>query len=124
MNQPALVVEPFSQPLGEAGAVCLLRARNDGWELEVILTRDPAAPPVVGEEVDAELLAAAGQALAPTHRPSGPLAGTRSGLGRSENAVFRFARGPEPPAAIVVHHGGASARFTVRDPSRSGHGAA
>ena len=109
-------VEPFSQPLGDDASVHAEVApgpEEDSWSVLVVVTRPADKDALLGDELDVELVDAAGNVLEPVETATGPLVEAGGSLGMSSNANLRFSAGPEAPAELTVRYAGHAARFGV-----------
>lgn len=108
-------IEPFSQTLAGASvsASIVRNVKDNALVVTIVVTHRADGTRVQGEELNAELLDANGNALKPPAHPHGPLPETGGNLGMSAHCVFRFAGDQAIPVLLVVTYHGEQARFAV-----------
>ena len=110
-----LAIEPFSHALtGASVSASIVRdVKDNALVVTLVVTHHADGTRVHGEELQAELLDASGDALKILAHPQGPLSETGGNLGMSAHGVFRFAGDQASAALLVVTYHGEQARFAV-----------
>ena len=109
-------VHYMTEPRFHDGISAVLRPAESQGDIEVVVVFGRAAglPPMMGAEVDAELVDREGKSLPPVSRPEGTLA-EAGGMGSSVNAPFRFRMDGRIPAQLKVSYRGETHTFCVRE---------
>ncbi len=120
MSRTPLTVEPRSQPLDDWSVTAELEYDRAAGRVEVlvVISRGPGLPPLLGEDLDVEVLSAGERPLRLDERPSGPLVEFGGSLGMSVNARLTFDSGGAEPMFLVVAAHGTSVRFRILPAAR------
>jgi hypothetical protein len=102
-DAPGVAISAFLQPAG-------LRE----IETVVVLSRAAGKPPMIADEVDAELADREGHVFPMISRPHGTLP-EGGGMGVSANARFRFSVDGGIPAELKVRYRGETYLFLVKE---------
>ena len=115
MSRTRLAVEPRSQPLGDWSVTAELDYDGAAGRVEVVIviSRSPDLPPLLGEDIDVEVLSSGERPLRLVDRPHGPLVELGGSLAMSVNARLTFASGGAEPMFLVVAARGQSVRFRI-----------
>ena len=116
MTSPAhYITDPrFHDAPGVAISAVIHPAGSREIETVVVFSRAAGKPPMIADEVDAELADREGHVFPMMSRPQGTLA-EGGGMGVSANAPFRFSVDGGIPAELKVRYRGETYTFHVKE---------